>query len=151
MSDSIRAMRELDVDRVMAIADSLAEAPHWPRAAYIGALDAESVPGRIALVAELEAGISGFAVASVVAERAELESIAVAAEAQGRGMGRVLLARLIAELRLAGARELDLEVRESNRAALRLYEWAGFGEVGRRRGYYREPVDDAVLMRLAIG
>jgi ribosomal-protein-alanine N-acetyltransferase len=143
-------MREADLDRVMAIADSLMEAPHWPRGAYVAALRPESAPRRIALVAEQEAAIAGFVVASVVATQAELESIAVEGKEQGRGIGGALLAQLIAELRLAGVDELDLEVRESNRAARRLYERAGFREVGRRRGYYQEPFADAILLRLGL-
>jgi ribosomal-protein-alanine N-acetyltransferase len=150
MSCSVRAMREADLDRVMAIADSLVEAPRWPRGAYVAALRPGSAPRRIALVAEQEAAIAGFVVASVVGRQAELESIAVVGEAQGRGVGGNLLAQLIAELRLAGVGELDLEVRESNRAGRRLYERAGFREVGRRRGYYQEPVADAILLRLGL-
>jgi [ribosomal protein S18]-alanine N-acetyltransferase len=46
---------------------------------------------------------------------------------------------------------LDLEVREGNEGAIALYRGLGFGVVGRRRGYYREPVEDAVLMQMEFG
>ena len=146
----IRRMAGADLDRVVAIADSLGTAPQWSRLAYVDAIVIDGTPRRIALIAEIDALVVGFLVASVVAPQAELESIAVAGEAQGRGLGTALLEALIAELRLAGAGELELEVRESNRAAAAFYARAGFREVGRRRGYYREPVEDAVLLRLAL-
>jgi len=133
------------VDRVMAIAGSRATAPQWPRAAYL-----EAVAGRVALVA-IEAGaVMGFAVAQVVLPEAELESIAVEAGSQGRGVGALLLRALMERLRGLGVSELGLEVRASNAAALGLYGRVGFREVGRRRAYYSGPVEDAVLLRVAL-
>jgi [ribosomal protein S18]-alanine N-acetyltransferase len=146
----IRAMVEGDLDRVVGIAASLATAPQWTGAAYEAAIANGAALRRIALVAEAGGVVVGFAVASVVGPQAELESIAVAAEAQGRGIGSALLAALIGELRVAGVGDLELEVRGSNRAAAAFYARAGFLEVGRRRGYYRDPVEDAVLLRLSL-
>jgi [ribosomal protein S18]-alanine N-acetyltransferase len=144
----VRAMVEEDLDRVIGIAASLPTAPQWARSVYEAAIVAAGALRRIALVAEVGGALVGFAVASMVGPQAELESIAVAGEAQGRGTGTALLAGLIRELRLAGAGELELEVRESNRTAADFYARAGFHEVGRRRGYYHDPVEDAVLLRL---
>jgi len=62
-----------------------------------------------------------------------------------------LLERAIAELREAAVRTIYLEVRESNLAARTLYEANGFESVGRRRGYYRSPVEDALVLRREIG
>jgi len=146
----IRAMAEGDVDRVAAIAASLGTAPQWARSSYTAAIAPGGIPRRIALVAEVGGEVAGFVVASVVVPQAELESIVVAAAAQGQGIGAVLLAALMGELRLSRVAEVSLELRESNRMAGRLYERAGFREVGRRRGYYREPEEDAVLLRLPI-
>jgi len=146
----IRAMVEGDVDRVVRIAASLETAPKWARAAYLAAIEADEIPRRIALVAEIADELVGFVVACVLAPQAELESIAVASEAQRRGIGRALLAALIGELKGVGVGELDLEVRESNLGAAILYAGSGFCEVGRRRGYYRDPEEDAVLFRLIL-
>jgi ribosomal-protein-alanine N-acetyltransferase len=151
---AIRAMVEGDLDRVMGIAASLATAPQWSRSLYEAAIALGDGPRRIALVAE-QAGerageAIGFVVARVVGPVAEIETIAIAGNAQGYGFGSSLLLAALGALRLAGAEEVELEVRASNGAALRLYERAGFGEVGRRRGYYREPVEDAVLLRLGL-
>jgi ribosomal-protein-alanine N-acetyltransferase len=149
----IRRMAAGDVSRVMEIAASLAGAPGWPRAAYLAALNGESVPRRIALVAENPASghVAGFAIASLVTPEAELETIAVVRDWQRRGWARELFAALAGELRQAGAAEVMLEVRVSNLPALALYGALGFTESGRRRGYYSDPVEDAVLMRLQFG
>ena len=148
----VRRMTPADLGRVMEIAQSLKEAPHWPCSAYETALNAQAMPQRIALVAEgVESGVVGFAVASVVPLQAELETIAVAAEGQRRGVGRNLFAVLVGELAIAHAEELFLEVRASNRAALALYLSLGFKETGRRSRYYIDPVEDALLLALRLG
>ena len=149
----IRPLAASDLDRVLKIALSMPEAPQWPRAAYLRALDPESSPRRISLVAEsLAAGkVAGFAVASIVAGQAELESIVVASDAQRRGLGRRIFSTLIHELKKTGAELLVLEVRDSNAAALAFYRSLGFAETGRRSRYYIDPVEDAVLMVLQLG
>jgi [ribosomal protein S18]-alanine N-acetyltransferase len=149
----IRPMVAADLDRVMAIAESLLDAPHWPRAAYLKALDPASIPLRIALVATgpTAAEVSGFAIASFLPPQAELESIVVSAASQRQGLGRRVFSALADELKRAGANELVLEVRVSNTTALAFYGSSGFVETGRRRRYYADPVEDAVLMSLRLG
>jgi [ribosomal protein S18]-alanine N-acetyltransferase len=146
----IRAMAEGDLDRVLEIASSLPTAPHWTRPAYEAAIFGKDGPRRIALVAEHSDEVIGFAVLRRIGPVAELETIAISEKAQGAGCGSVLLRAVLKEARLAGATEVELEVRPSNAGAIRLYAGAGFREVGRRRGYYLEPVEDAVLLRLEI-
>ncbi len=148
---AIRPMTAEDVERVLEIAASSPQAPHWQPAAYLTALDAEAAPRRIALVAEREDELAGFAVASMVGEQAELESIAVAAKARRQGVARALLGVLAVELRRLGAEELLLEVRASNQPALELYAGCGFEAVAVRPGYYADPPEDAVLMRSWLG
>ena len=146
----IRTMTEADLDAVLAIAAALPSAPHWPREAYEAALESGAWPQRVALVAESAGSVVGFAVAVMVAGEGEIESIAVAPGWQRRGMGMALLRELQRALAAEGALAIVLEVRESNRAAARLYAQAGFREVGRRDGYYRDPIEDAVLMQLQM-
>ena len=69
----IRRMSEADVARVMEIAGGLESAPHWPREAFLRALDPEVMPKRIALVAESDNAVAGFAVAILLPPEAELE------------------------------------------------------------------------------
>jgi ribosomal-protein-alanine N-acetyltransferase len=148
----VRRMTQADLDRVIGIEQSLTAAPRWPRSAYLAALDPKATPLRIALVAE-ETGlgaIAGFVVGSLLPPQAELETIAVDLVAQRRGMARLLLSALAAELCTAGVMEVILEVRASNQPALDFYERSGFVKAGRRPRYYIDPVEDAVLMRLQL-
>jgi [ribosomal protein S18]-alanine N-acetyltransferase len=145
----IRRMAEADLDCVMEIAEGLKEAPRWTRAAYQAAMDVGGTLRRVALVAKT-GDLAGFAVASVVAPEAELETIAVAREWQRKGVAQRLFAALIEELSAAGVKDVLLEVRGSNEAAIGLYRVLGFQESGRRRGYYADPVEDAVLFRLRL-
>ena len=148
----IRCMGPRDVDRVIEIARSLEQAPHWQRSAYLAALDPEAAPPRIALVAQdMETGaVQGFAVARLLAPQAELESIAVAAEGQRRGVARRIFMAMAEELRMALVTDVQLEVRASNSPALAFYRTLGFAMTGRRPGYYADPLEDAILMELRL-
>ena len=95
--------------------------------------------------------VLGYVVALVVGPEAEIADLAVAPDARRLGIGRALLAQIIAEVATAGVRTVYLEVRESNHAARTLYAADGFAPVGRRRGYYRTPVEDALVLRRDLG
>jgi ribosomal-protein-alanine N-acetyltransferase len=101
---------------------------------------------------EAESGrVVGFLIASLLPPQAELESIAVSAKQQRRGIGRLLLAAMVEELKAAGVRQLILEVRASSQRALGFYRSLGWSETGRRPRYYADPEEDAVLMTLELG
>lgn len=148
----IRPMRSADVDRVREIAENLKNTPHWPRTAYLAALDPHAAPRRVALVAveTLSDLPVGYAIAGLVPPGAELESIAVAGDRQRRGLGRGLLLRLFDVLQQDSIEEVWLEVRVSNKAAISLYRRAGFVENGVRKAYYVDPAEDAAVMRLTM-
>lgn len=127
-------------------------APQWTHSAYVGALDTVSAPRRIALVAGdgvTDAPV-GFVVANLMPPEATLESIAVIPDRQRRGLGGRLLRALRGELPAQGVTELLLEVRASNSGAIGLYEEQGFTRIGQRRGYYSDPEEDAIVMRLGL-
>ena len=133
----------------MEIATSLPDAPHWPQSAYQNALNPDSTPRRIALVivpsrrSEASA-VLGFTVVSLLPPQAELETIAVAAQSQRRGLGRQLFQALANELQSAGVREIFLEVRASNRVALGFYRSRASAKPAAGPRYYTDPVEDAV-------
>lgn len=102
------------------------------------------------LVAEHDGVLVGHAVASVVADIAELQRIAVAPAHRRTGLASALLAAVVAQARAAGADRLLLEVREDNAAALAFYAARGFVEVDRRRRYYRDGAT-AVVLRRGLG
>lgn len=149
---TIRPMQVTDLDCVLEIADGLLQAPRWAREAYEAAVRPGSAPQRVALAAEDPGAgeVIGFAVASVIAPEAELETIGVAAEWQRRGVGRCLIEEIRRSLVDLGVTKVTLEVRESNGAARRLYRSSGFEVIGRRASYYVDPKEDAVTMSLSL-
>jgi [ribosomal protein S18]-alanine N-acetyltransferase len=159
----VRAAGVGDLKAVLAVERGEATAPHWAEAEYAAYLEAPGAMGletgdaaqRLLLVAEVEGDVVGFAVGKVTAfgeERVgELESVAVAAAAQRRGVGRALCRAVLAWCVERRAREIELEVRSQSAGPRALYASLGFVAVGRRTGYYRNPTDDAVLMRLEQG
>ncbi len=144
-------MRALDLDYVLAIADDSPEAPRWSRRQYEQML--LSAPGasvhRTALVAHSNGVLAGFAIANVspAENLAELETLVVHLALRRRGIGALLLITSKNSAYRAGASAMRLEVRESNAAALSLYQEHGFQMVGRRRSYYSAPVEDALLLQ----
>jgi ribosomal-protein-alanine N-acetyltransferase len=100
-------------------------------------------------VAEIVAGggIAGYVVALDAADEGEILNLAVAPTGRRHGVGRALVARVLAALGERGARHVYLEVRDSNAPARALYAAHGFKEVGRRKAYYRRPVEDAIVLR----
>ena len=147
----VRRMVAGDIDAVMEIAAKTDHAPRWARPAYVAALDPGNQPRRVALVGEGDGGLAGFVVAAVLpGGEAELESIVTALPHQRRGVAREMFGILKAELRRQGVKEVILEVRSGNHSAQAFYRFLGFTEAGRRPGYYADPVEDAVLMRVKL-
>jgi ribosomal-protein-alanine N-acetyltransferase len=91
--------------------------------------------------------VAGYVIAFSIGEDAELLNIAVHPDHRGKGLAGQMLDAVIIELGGRGVRNAFLEVRESNAAARALYQSRGFAEIGRRRNYYRRPVEDALVMR----
>jgi [ribosomal protein S18]-alanine N-acetyltransferase len=107
---------------------------------------------RNTLVDRLRLGrkVIGFAVSRMAADEAEILSVAIDTSQRGRGLSRNLLMTHLGRLAGRGVRTIFLEVEENNQPARRLYEWAGFGVVGRRERYYQQSGGEqlnALLMR----
>ena len=101
------------------------------------------------LVAEAEesGAIVGYVVALEAADEGEILNLAVAPAGRRSGLGRALVERILEALTASGVRQVYLEVRESNAPARSLYAAHGFKEAGRRKQYYRRPVEDAIVLR----
>lgn len=153
MSLLVRLAAAEDVAAVIALERGIADAPHWSEADYDSIFGGGDLR-RCLFAAELDGKLAGFAVGKVVKigseAVAELESVAVGNEMRRRGVGSALCEAVAGWCRTQGAAALELEVRSSSAGALSLYGRLGFERVGLRRGYYRDPVDDAVLMRLRL-
>ena len=105
---------------------------------------------KVIVASEADGTVIGYAVAWYVADEAEIANVAVAPAARRRGIGAVLLDRILDIAATFGARSVFLEVRESNEAAQKLYESRRFAVAGRRKAYYRKPSEDALVMRRVI-
>ena len=98
----------------------------------------------------LPESVCGYVIAAVITDEAEVLNLAVAGQSRRRGVGGRLLDAGLGMIREQGAREVFLEVRESNAAAIALYTSRGFAALSRRARYYRNPVEDALVLRQAI-
>ena len=119
----------------------------WDKSSLRGELSGAGAYFYIALDGAAPAGYCGF---RAVAGEGELLRLAVLPEARRKGLGGELLDAALERVRALGLERLHLEVRASNLPALALYESRGFAHVGLRRGYYKNPADDAVLMTYEI-
>lgn len=142
----LRPLSAADLPRVLEVERACFSTP-WSEGTFLGLLGRADTDLIGAVRGET---LVGYAVCWTVVDQAELGNIAVAAEARGEGVAKALLHASIERVGARGARELFLEVRESNLPAMTLYLAAGFEAVGRRRRYYSRPVEDAFVMRLAL-
>ena len=99
------------------------------------------------LVAEEDDRIVGYIGSQTVFPDTDMMNVAVHPDVRRRGIGEILVEALIRELQCRGCDSLSLEVRASNAPAIALYEKLGFVQVGRRPGYYRNPREDALILR----
>ncbi|MEP6688638.1 MAG: ribosomal protein S18-alanine N-acetyltransferase, partial [Gemmatimonadales bacterium] len=100
------------------------------------------------LVAETGRGPAGYFIGREVAGTGEVLNLAVAPEFRRRGIGGALLDAGLLALQQRRVEEVFLEVRESNHSAQALYLAYGFRAVGQRAAYYRNPREDALVLRL---
>jgi ribosomal-protein-alanine N-acetyltransferase len=98
------------------------------------------------LAAAHDGEVIGYAVLWWVLDQGELANLAVHPDFQGRSIGSRLLDRVLSEARNVGIESLFLEVRESNEKARRLYSRRGFVQVSIRKGYYRNPPENACVL-----
>lgn len=128
-------------------------AAHWSDQQYQDLFaTVPASPQRLILVAveEESLAVAGFLIARHVSVEWELENVVVAAEARGKGIATRLLADLLSRAQMSKSETVFLEVRESNTPARRLYEKIGFVETGRRKLYYANPLEGAVLYRKTL-
>jgi [ribosomal protein S18]-alanine N-acetyltransferase len=116
----------------------------WPAQAFVDLL---AQPHTRMMVASTDDDLVGYCVLLSVLDEGEIANIAVCRSARGRGVGARLLDEALAHATQQGIASVYLEVRVSNNPARGLYESRGFLPVGRRRAYYREPLEDALILR----
>jgi [ribosomal protein S18]-alanine N-acetyltransferase len=158
----IRLATAADISSIVHLERSCASAAHWTEQQYRQLLESEDAK-RLVLVADApfhsapdenapgsSFDILGFLVARHLTPEWELENLVVASTARRQGLGRRLMQALLAMARETNSHSVFLEVRESNAAARSLYEKTGFAQTGRRKAYYKDPPEDALLYRFSL-
>jgi len=137
--------RDGDLDALVSIDRGSPQA--WTRDAF--AVELPHVPPTLFVLRSSGVPVA-FVVTRFLVPDMDIVNLAVATDRRGRGLGRLLLASLLDHAASNRVQSVFLEVREGNQEARRLYRSAGFEETQRRSGFYREPLEDAILMRLAM-
>jgi len=155
---SIELMQESDVATVQEIERAIFATP-WPRNAYYRELASRSSAHYVVLRADpvieapplyraagLDATIIGYGGMWRMYDEAHVTTIGVRLDLQHQGYGRVIFAGLVQAAYDMGAKWITLEVRTTNENAMKMYEGFGFKVIGRRKGYYTDNGEDAIVM-----
>lgn len=142
----IRVMTIEDAGAVAAIESGCVGAARWGEAGYRDIAE----NGTRGWVASSEKILLGFVLVRAVADEMEILNLAVDPDERRKGIAAQLLARAIDEAKGKGVARVYLEVRESNSGARAFYLSKGFAEQGRRKNYYSQPVEDALLLILRL-
>lgn len=139
----LRAMVRHDLDQVEAIERASYPFP-WTRGIFSDCLRV----GYRCQVLSTGDQVNAYSVASIALDEGHLLNLCVAPAYRRQGLARILLDRVVAEAKMAGMVRLFLEVRPSNRGAIKLYKANRFRIIGRRPGYYPDENgrEDAVIM-----
>jgi [ribosomal protein S18]-alanine N-acetyltransferase len=144
--ETIRDMTEEDIKEVLEIEQISFPAP-WSRQIFEETL---SSPISRALVLEKRGNLIGYMLLYSVRDEAHILNLAIDPGKRMRGHAAQLMRHAILELGRMGVTDFYLEVREGNRGAMTLYEGCGFRVVGKRKRYYRETNEDALVMHLSL-
>jgi ribosomal-protein-alanine N-acetyltransferase len=142
----VREFAASDVPAVLAILQESPEAAAWSRESL---LQLSSI-APTAWVAERDGVVAGFLIGRSGADEFEILNMAVSGAHRRHGIGSKLFESALEVSRKAGSARVYLEVRASNEPAIALYKRHGFTECGRRVRYYRDPVEDAILLSLFL-
>ena len=139
---TICPMSESDLDGVLAIENDSFPRP-WTRAHFLAELESTHSFPLVALGAESQ--IMGYVCPMLILDEGHILDVAVDRNHRGKGIGKLLVERVLSDCRGREAAFVSLEVRESNLSAIHLYRQLGFIETGCRKAYY-ENGEDALLM-----
>jgi ribosomal-protein-alanine N-acetyltransferase len=144
---TVEPMRAEDLDEVLAIERASFSMP-WSRGAFLYEIQQNRV-ARCRVMRD-SGDIVGYLCLWEIADEIHVTNVAVHPRRRRQGIGRALLSGLLAEAQARDIRLLVLEVRPSNREAITLYESFGFRVTGRRRGYYYDTGEDALVMETRL-
>ena len=139
----IKAMKEAQVPQIAAL-ERVCFSDPWSEKSILSELEN---PLSCWLVAMDGEHLAGYVGSQTVLGETDMMNLAVDPDYRRKGLGKELILSLIEALRQRGSRCLTLEVRDSNAPARALYEGLGFQEIGRRKNYYRNPKEDALIYK----
>jgi len=142
-------MQKSDLDEVVRIENVVYAFP-WTRGNFLDSIDSGYETW---IIRDGSNALAGYFLLMQAMDEAHLLNITVSAEFQHRGLGRMLLDKVVELSRSKAIRSVLLEVRPSNQHALSIYKRYGFSQIGIRRNYYPAPHDkreDAIVMRLPL-
>ena len=145
MNLTIRKMTVDDIPAVVEL-DHLSFSLPWPERSF--RFELTDNPASRCWVAELDKQLVGMIVVWLIVDEAHVATVATHPDHRRRGIGRRILAHALLQIMRDGARSSFLEVRESNLGAQDMYRKFGYEVTGRRRRYYRDNDEDAILMSL---
>ncbi len=141
----IRRMTLEDIPAVIELEHISFSLP-WPERSF--RFELTDNPTSRCWVAEVDERVVGMVVGWLFVDEIHIATIATHPDFRRQGIGRKLLSHTLIHAMQEGARSSFLEVRESNLAAQEMYRKFGFEEAGRRKHYYRDNGEDAILMNL---
>lgn len=143
----LRPMRRTDLAPVHALEEIIFPTP-WSLNSYEFELERNPASEQWVIEANDKAEVAAYAVCWLLGDELHIANLAVAPQFRRLGLGRRLLEHMLRRAAVAGLHSATLEVRVSNEAAQALYSSFGFHEVARRKAYYRDNQEDALLMQL---
>ena len=138
----LREMMIDDLEKVMKIEEELFTVP-WTKEGFFTFLTRDDA---MFLVVEEKEQILGYCGLLMVLDEGDVLNVAVRKDRQREGIGNFLMESMMRLAAERGINIIHLEVRKGNETAVRLYERLGFKKDGIRKGYYTDPVEDAILM-----
>jgi [ribosomal protein S18]-alanine N-acetyltransferase len=142
----IRPMKHSDLTEVLKLEKTLFPIDAWTEELFLGEL-AEASISRDVSVAVLDSQIVGYASFRYVGKQGDVNTVAVASDQQGKGIGTALMDWLESQAALRNVREIFLDVRSDNEPAIKMYVGRGYERIDVRRNYYGNMIDANVMRK----
>ena len=139
-------MTHSDLSRVLEIEVDLFPVDAWSEDLFLGELAEVSI-SRDVSVAILDSEIVGYASFRYVGKQGDVNTVAVASNQQGKGIGTALMDWLESQAALRNVQEIFLEVRSDNEAAIKMYDARGYERIDIRRNYYGNTIDANIMRK----
>lgn len=141
---AVRQLQLTDIEAVHTLELALFPADAWPLDMFLAEVTHET---RGYIVAEFDGKVIAYAGVMSVGDTADVQTIAVAPDQEGKGLGRAMLIWMCDEAKARGAEQILLEVRADNPRAQDLYTRNGFAHIHTRKRYYNDGVDALIMLK----